>query len=165
MGESKSREKLLTELLKTYQRRFRPVYMSLVSKEEFLDIINVEQRSLDDDTKQVKFTEETWTRIKYSMVKGFENLEFSDMILNYFPDPAAFEFQTKCNDNVCALVWKYDAGRPGESYFEKSGAAMIREMHQYWIIMLFTNEIETHNDYENEMESLGRIITGLQDIL
>jgi len=164
MSERKSKEAILNQVMKKYQRRYNPVYMSLVSKEEFLDIINLEDRTLTHDEKTLRFSEEEWMRFKDNFVRGFTNFDFDKFISIYFPDPSNYTFDTKCNDVVCAFIWKCGLEKEGGNYFEKSGAAMIREMGDYWIFMLFSSPENPNNTFEVEMSALRRLIDDLESM-
>jgi len=40
---------------------------------------------------------------------------------------------------------------------------MIREMDEYWVFMLFTNDTGNKKTYEHEMNTLGHIIEQLEE--
>jgi hypothetical protein len=163
--DSKSREAVLTDLLHKYQRRFRPVYMSLVTKEEFLDIISVEKRVNPEENTDVSFSEDQWTRIKAEMVQSFQNFNFDKFFETNFSQRDRFKHEMKCNDYVCALIWWLDPQYSGQSLFERPGAAMVREMDDYWILMFFINDTWEPKSYEAEMDALGRLIENLEKTL
>ena len=73
----------------------------------------------------------------------------------------SIEFEYKCNDHVCTLIWWYFSLNHKNRYFLRPGAAMIREMDDYWIFILFSNDTGDRKTYEPEMNSLGHIIEDL----
>lgn len=163
MASRASREAALKELLQRFQRRYRPIYISLVSKEEFLDILNIENYPPNVSNDFLAFSEDDWLRLKDVMVKAFEAMDYDIFIKQYFPESKAIEFEYKCNDNVCTLVWWIPSHLKKEIYFHLPGAAMIREMDDYWIFMLFSNDTNYKKTYEHEMNTLGHIIEQLEE--
>lgn len=158
-----SREATLKELLQRFQRRYRPIYISLVSKEEFLDILNLENYPTNSLKEFLAFSEDDWLRLKDVMVKAFEAMDYEIFIKRYFSEPNEIEFEYKCNDHVCTLIWWMPSQKTKETFFHLPGAAMIREMDDYWVFMLFSNETGNKKTYENEMNTLGHIIEQLEE--
>jgi len=163
MAENASREQKITELLKKYQRRYGPIYIPLVLKEEFLDIFNLETLPADTPSDFLNFSDDEWLRLKDAMVNSFNTMDYDAFTQRFFQKTNKIEFELKCNDNVCTLVWSIPLELVQKKFFQTPGAAMIREMGEYWIFMLFSNDSEKKKSYEMEMNVLGNLIEQLEE--
>jgi hypothetical protein len=161
MATGISRETAIKDSLHKFQRRYRPIYISLVSKEEFLDIMNLETYPPNVPADFIPFSEDDWLRLKDVLVQAFNAMDYAGFIQHYFVETESIEFEYKCNDHVCTLIWWYSSLVPKNQYFLRPGAAMIREMDDCWIFILFSNDTGDQKTYEPEMNSLGHIIEEL----
>lgn len=165
MAQQKSREQIIREIVQDYKRRFRPLLLSLVVKEEFLDVLNLEQSSWTNQGENKPlgiFSEEEWLRFKAALIDCLKNLEFTGFINRYFMTKNHFDFEDFYSDFYCRLVWKFKMGTAGNNWFEKAGAVMIGDVQDCWIIVLFNNEEVPGKLYDIESKALEKVINTLK---
>jgi hypothetical protein len=161
LAEENLREQQILEALQEYKRKYRPEFMSLIIKEGFLDIYNLETKSYCGEKCVIDFDEEGWLRFKADLIDCLKNVQFQVFISHYFKHPNLFEFVDYYADYYCRLVWNFKKSAPGKNLFERAGAVMICDVHDCWIILVFSNEDVKKTAYEIESKALEKVIQKL----
>lgn len=162
-GQKKTRAQHLWDVLQQYKRRYKPIYVSLMVKAEFLDVISltsensVVQRELAEGTSNTNFSEEEWYRFKARLTDCYNKMDFKDLIKQYFPAEIPFEFEVECSDTVVELNWWLKEGVLGDKFFENPGAILIRDIKDFWIVLLFSYDSLGRRKFDSEIYALTNL--------
>ena len=158
-----SSEDRIRDALQEYKRRYSPVMISMITKEEFLDIMNLDDKCAPQTQVLLEYSDEDWLRFKSALVDCLKNLEFKDFIAHHFPQPDQFTFNDTYADFYCSLVWNPRTSFSGQGLFEKAGAAVICDLKDCWIILVFSAGPMQANKYDVEIHAIERLITKLHE--
>lgn len=141
---NKSREEHLCEILLEYKRRYRPIAAFLLVKEQFMDIIGVEQKYAVDGKWTTIFTDDEWLRFKEKLIHSMHTQNVDGFVDTYWNKRYKFDFkwmsQKTANSVVQVLSWTMNGGAWGTSPFEKPGCLFIFDEGDYWVILFFSME-------------------------
>ena len=116
----------------------------------------MEEKSISDE-----LTDEEWVHFKAGLIDCLRNLDFQEFIAKYFKNASQFDFKDFYSDYYCRLVWNFKCGTSGSSLFDRAGAAMICDVQECWIIVIFSAESIQWNTYEKESSGLEKLINQL----
>jgi len=163
MVRDKTREEVIFHALSEYKRRYKEVGMFLLVKEEFLDIMTLEQKSYSGNTPQnfLNLKEDDLFHFKKNIVEMVERLDIGGLISCYWSKKYVFDFEFYDHGENFVLVWWLKVGAPGTTFFERPGAIIIRDVKDYWIIALLSHDNIARQNYEAQLKALDEVIQEL----
>jgi hypothetical protein len=162
MSTFRPKEETIWEILQNYKRKYKASYISLLIKQEFLDIFTVEQKSFVDGKSTSPLSEDQWYIFKDKLITSWKKNNFEKFLAYYFKRNSNIEYTHNVSELSCQVIWWFKAGAAGSSYFEKPGAILVQDVGEYWIIVFFSHDELKKQDYSAAIEGLKQLETQLK---
>lgn len=163
MVRDKTREEVIFQALSEFKRRYKAAGMFLLVKDEFLDIMTIEQKSFSGNSQQnfLNLKEDDLFRFKKDIIEMVERLDIGSLISKYWSKKFVFDFEFFDHGENFVLNWWLKVGAPGNAFFERPGAIIIRDVKDYWVIALLSHETMVRQNYETQLKALDDVIQQL----
>jgi hypothetical protein len=156
-----TKEERILSLLLAYKQKHRPVEISLLLKDGFLDILSVEQKAISDGKFTALFSEEEWLRFKESLINCSISKDYNLFRKKYFTSIYKFTFNLDHNADMCIISWKLIGGAWGETVFERPGAIILYDLGDYWVIVFFSYAQFGEISYHQKITDLQELVENL----
>lgn len=162
MFGEKTRVQKIWEALNSYKIDFRPSCIYLLEEDSGLDIMNLQEKSYFDKQEKTIFNEDDLHRFSLKIEECLRNKDISPLINGYFKK-SSLSFKYEQTGTMHVITWNLNSGALGESFFEKPGAIIAKDVNDYWIIVFYSENDLKIKDYTNESSGLEELITELED--
>ena len=160
-GEKESIQKIW-DALHAYKFKFKPIDVSLLLKEEFLDIVNLQKTQFVDGKSSKLFKDvEEWYKFAADVVGCVECDSYSTFIDKYLK---GYNFKTEPlrKEKTYGIKWWLESGAAGDTFFTKPGAVIVKDVNHYWIFALFSREGFGEQIFEREVEGFEELVRNLE---